>query len=357
MDKRVLGISMAAIILVSLCAVYASTSVSAKPGKLDKPGKPNQMTGDPAVCGESDLNLFIKGKYEDTVKDRIWYRHWNVKNGWSRHWTDLGYPQGVSISSSPSAATSSYGGSGVRVAVRGDDGAIWVNSYWSDTSYLGWQGWWKVPGTEEQVLIGTAPAITEGEHSMLRPFRYFFTGTDQTVKMLLSDDSGDVTTINPPGVQRHTIYSPAAAFYSSDYTSGLYVAILGTDGHLYTTVSIDGGATWRPWQDKTPPVAIDSKTRLSLASPPHEGAVKLFYTGTDHMVYWGLVDSPLGVWQSLGGPNRGSPVLGSPAVTSHYATSPLIIQVFVQGNDGDIWSKHSHKPWTTWEPWDEELHI
>ena len=122
--NSIISITLATLLLVSLCAVCASTSVSANP--LAAGASPALIT----PKGSNYMFLFVKG-YDGA----LWYNredlvHPNLPNwGWSG-WTSLG----GQLSSSPCAVSRSSGYLDVYVA--GTNGALYEKTTTNDGTSL-----------------------------------------------------------------------------------------------------------------------------------------------------------------------------------------------------------------------------
>ena len=150
-DKRnLLSIAIAALMLVSLCAVdFSPLSVSGVDGSKTNVQAANFVGGQlasgtgPAACAQdaNSLDVFVQG-----TDNALWYRQYQAGSGWSS-WKSLS----GSLTSSPAAVSLSAWK--IDVFVRGGDGALW-SRYTTDWG-TSWSNWYKIGG---QLLSGTGPA-------------------------------------------------------------------------------------------------------------------------------------------------------------------------------------------------------
>jgi len=142
-----ISVAMTTLVLVSLCTVCASISVSAAVSSSANiqsalVGAPAGVAGAPAVCkpyvNGGYIALFVRGN-----DGALWWESWD--GTWSG-WTSLGAPAG-GLTSDPAVTTPDY--NYMTVSVRGTDGALWV----IETSDGGnsWGGWYSWGG---QILPG-----------------------------------------------------------------------------------------------------------------------------------------------------------------------------------------------------------
>jgi hypothetical protein len=131
MHKRLISISLAALMLVSLCAVCAMTTVTAK----DSSGAPaTGLDSGTAVSswGAGRLDVFAKG-----VDNNLWHT-WYIGGGDWHNWESLGAPPG-GLTSAPSAV--SWGAGRIDIFARGNNFALWQLYY-----AAGWYGWYNLGG-------------------------------------------------------------------------------------------------------------------------------------------------------------------------------------------------------------------
>jgi hypothetical protein len=119
-----ISVAMTTLVLVSLCTVCASISVSAAVSSSANiqsalVGAPAGVAGAPAVCkpyvNGGYIALFVRGN-----DGALWWESWD--GTWSG-WTSLGAPAG-GLTSDPAVTTPDY--NYMTVSVRGTDGALWV---------------------------------------------------------------------------------------------------------------------------------------------------------------------------------------------------------------------------------------
>ena len=314
--------------LVSLCAVVSTTSVSAAPNSstnVQTPalvGNPIPAGSGPAVCAQdaNSLDLFVRG-----ADNQLWWRHGAVNgpNGemvW-QNWVPLG---GI-LTSSPAAISRAAGT--LEVFVRGTNGACY--SKWT-TDYGGtWSGWANLGGV---LLAGTGPAASAREGG----FDVFVIGTDHALWQKTWTSSGG--TVNWRSLGGYLTSSPAAI---SRYAAAIEVFARGGNGALWSRYSTDNGASWSNWGSLGGKLLDGTGPAVSA----REGGFDVFVIGTDHALWQKTWTSSGGTvdWHSLGGY-----LTSSPAATSRSSNT---IDVFVRGGNGLIyWKEYSNSAWGGWSP-------
>jgi len=316
--RSIMSIAMASIMLVSLCAVCASTGVSAAPSSSTnvRPsaglvGAPAGVVGAPAVCSQAtnSLDLFVRG-----TDNALYWRHWTSATAWGL-WMYLG----GYLTSDP-GATSDDGGVGyLAVFVRGGDGALWSRTMVNSGS--SWSQWTSQGG---QLLKGTGPAaaffrdvwhgvfVTGTNHQL-----YYYNAASKVWQSL----GGYLTS------------SPTATIIDCDPVCGCEVLARGGDGALWSIANYP--SSWNAWHK------IGGQL-LEGTGPDNYGVSSPGYlvTGTDHALWWWTIS---GGWTSLGGYLTSSPA----AVGRSYN----VIDVFARGGDGNIWSRHTVNGGTSWDLW------
>jgi len=315
-----MNLMMAALVVVSLCAVCAS--VSAAPGSspvgssslssanadtsAGLVGAPAGVVGAPAVCsqtGTNSLDLFVRG-----TDNAIYWRH-EAGTVWGL-WAYLG----GYVTSDPSA-TSAVSGH-IFVCARGGDGA-----FWSRDTMTGGSSWFNWQTLHGKLLEGTGPAaFSDGGvvyPAVIGTNHELFWWTSGGWKSL----GGYLTS------------SPAGASYGSNM---FVIAARGGDGAVWRMYTLDGGTSWHPW------VSCGGRL-LQGTSPavvsPATGGANVAVIGTNNALYWWTGTS----WTSLGGY-----LTSSPAAASH---STNVVDVFARGGDGNIWSLGTMNHGDNWSPW------
>jgi len=237
------------VVLVSLCAVCASTSVSAAvrggtsasvQATPNLVGAPIAAGTGPAACvlqGTSTTYVFVKGG-----DGALWYRIWSTfAQTWNGAWTSLG----GQLTSSP-AAVSPHAGA-IDVYVRGADGTVYEKSYDISQSPQWQEGYYKVGG---QVAPNTGPAVCS--YGAVRE-DVFVEGTYGALYQITCD-------LSVPRFSSWTkLYgtltsSPTATTLTANNKIDMSVFVRGNDGFLYQneyySAVLDGPGNWSGW---TPP--------------------------------------------------------------------------------------------------------
>jgi hypothetical protein len=327
--RSLLSICMASIMLVSLCAVVGTTSVSAATSSANATtstpantsasaaesnssanaitsaglvGAPAGIVGAPAVCSRdaNSLDLFIRG-----TDNALWWRHWDgMTNTWSA-WASLG----GYLTSDPGAAA--YGGDALFVCARGGDGAFYYRTGPS------WGSWHSFGG---QLLAGTGPAVISSGGYVYGPA---IIGTNHQLYWWWNGawkSLGGYLTSSPSGA------SPVGNSFT--------IAARGGDGALWSVSTSSNFASWS-WTSRggqllagTGPAVVYDGVNIRYA-----------VTGTNHQLYWSTGSG----WTSLGGYLTSGPAAASESTNK--------VDVFALGNDSHIWSRNTTDGGSSWNPW------
>ncbi len=320
-NTRVVGVAATAIVLFSLCAACASTSVSAAPA-------PHGIVGDPAASspGANKINLFVRGS-----DGNIWWRH-DERGAWGA-WTSLSHPSG-GATSSPTTTFDPYGHGSTVVYVRGGNGHIYLNIENSGH----WSGWSTVSLLPYVIDANTNPAATN-------PF--------SAVQFAWIEGGNVAYWYAKQGVfHRGTLGHPSFGLTSSPSsavtdTGVVSVKVKGPDGYCWYRQSYDGGKTWQGWTKLTgmpvyPIQAFSTPTTVRI-SPAALGTVIL---GSNNQAYF--YSGVTGKWTPLSGSlSQGQSI----AAVSH---TPQTVDLFVRGDDGQLWSRWTQNagaPSPSWHNW------
>lgn len=315
---------MATLMLVSLCAVCTSTSVSAAPDP-SPPGKPIAAGTGPSACYlNGSLTMYVSVKGYDGA---LWYRVFDfAAMGWVGGWTSLG----GQLTSSPAAVSPSSGHLDVYVA--GTDGAVYERSYSSGA----WNAWYKVGG---QVAPGTGPGASgwPGREDV------FIQGTDGALyQKTWAGASGWSNWANLGG---KLTWSPAAVSWGP---GRIDVSIRGSDGAVWWKYYQNG---WSGWKSLGGQIAPGTGPAASVwrtnDAPAPVGREDVFVDGTNGALYqktW-TATSGWGNWANLGGKLTASPTAAWPM--THITFS---IEVYVRNAAGNVCQKEYYSGvWYDWQ--------
>jgi hypothetical protein len=317
-NRIFLSVAMAAIMLVSICAVSASTlGVSAAQGSSSTPGVVGApVAGAPAVCSQDGkgLDLFVRG-----ADSALYWKHSAGGTTWSPS-VDLG-----GVCTSNAAATSPANGV-IDVFVRGSNGALYEDQTTNANAPTPTWTWTKIGG---QLLAGTGPAAYHVDGAL----GWFVTGTNHALYQQWTEKGALVSWKNLGG---YLTSAPAATVVPDGSQIGVIVA--GTNSVLYYE-HYSGGA-WQPW--------FNIGAQLLAGTSPaayNWGSARIgwFFTGTDYALHhmWSGATS--------GSENLGGYLTSSPGATSR---SSGTIDVFARGGSGDftiLWQRsYSSGQWGDW---------
>ena len=296
---------MAAIVLVSLCAVGASTlSASAAQGSSSNPalvGAP-VGAGAPGVCSlnGTDLDLFIRAANNTT--------YWKESPDGTT-WTSNETPLGGYLTSAPAANVTANGY--MCVFARGGDGALW----WTYTTDNGasWSYWNSLSG---QLATNTGPTVCSWGAGRLD---VFVQGTDGALWWKYTTDNGTSWSYWTSLGGKLTSAPAATSTGPSPNQIGVFVA--GGNGVVYYK-HYTSSSGWSGWANVGGQV-------LSGTSPAayNWGTTQIgwFVTGTDSNLYRNWVGSSSG-YEGIAGVLTSSP--------SCTAKQSGVIDVFARGSTG-----------------------
>jgi hypothetical protein len=320
--RSIISIALASIMLVSLCAVYASASVAAAPSTSANVQAPAlvgaPVAGAPAVCSRDgkSLDLFVKG-----TDGALWWKHSDDGTTWSAATSLGGY-----LTSDPAAASPSS--NFIDVFVRGGDGALWSRHFYSGV----WGSWYKIGG---QLLAGTGPAAYAWG---LERTGQFVTGTDHALWHRWMDTKTD-TQHDWENLGGYLTSSPAAASPGSGVTD---VYARGGDGALWSKQF--SATAWGSWFKIGGQLLAGTSPAAYGWSGTDQGG--WFVTGTNHGLYFMWKEgTTTSSWINLGGY-----LTSSPGATARGGMTSAI-DVFVRGGDNGLWRRDSADMGNNWSGW------
>ncbi len=321
--SSVISITLAALVLVSLCAVCASTSVSGNPIPADTspsvcmpknshyyyifvkgydgalwynredttPGLPNwgwagwtslsgQLATSPCVVSQSSatLDVFVRG-----TNGALYTRHFSGSWG---PWTNLG----GQIAPGTGPGASSWGSGRLDVFVEGTDGAMWHKSYTS-----GWSGWENLGGK----LTSSPGAVSRGSGliDVFAPsggalYHKWYNGGWSGWENV----GGAIASGTGPGVSAMHVHT-----YGSQTCDRLDVFIKSTDGAIWqrTWIAASGWSGWgsRGGQPASSPTATMVGYSIEVQARFTDGYIYLneYFSGVWHGWMGGAMDGPPGL--------------------------------------------------------------
>lgn len=305
---------MAAIVLVSLCAVGASTlSVSAAQSSSSNVQTPSVVgapvgSGAPGVCSNNSTNLylFLRGGSDNALYLKI------SPDGTT--WPSLSTPLGGVLTSAPAAT--SPGDGNVSVFVRGSDGSVWFRN---TTDGATWSPWNWLGG---QLPASKAPAACSWVSGGKVETMVFVTGTNNhCFYRTLVNNKPTSSWIDLGGILTS---APAATALPDGSQIGLFVAG-GNYGIYYKHYT--AGAWAKSWSAVGGQLLAGTSPAAYNLGPSQIG---WFVTGTDSQLYHSWVGSGAG-YEALGGV-----LTSSPACTARMTVTPTVIDVFARGSTGQF---------------------
>lgn len=227
--STLISIAVAALVLVSLCAVSASLSVAqGSSANVQAPALVGMsVVGAPAVCAENASNLFLFATGSDNQV------HFRESTDGGVTW---GAPQSIhGVATSSPAAT--VVGNTLHVFVRGTDGALYETSSAGGNAWA--LTWTKIGG---QLLAGTGPAQYSWTRGGLPEVGWLVTGTNHALYEW--DHLNDWQNFGG-----YLTSSPAAATSHNASGEGTYldVSVRGGDGGLWLKNYDAATNQWSGW--------------------------------------------------------------------------------------------------------------
>jgi len=321
--RSLMSIAMATLLLVSLCAVYASTSVSAADGSGSKAQPSAALVGAPvasapALCAPNvnRVDWFVQG-----TDHALWHSYWSGSTGdWSA-WESLG----GYLTSSP-AATSPINGV-IDVYVRGGDGALWWR-YTTDGGTV-WTPWTSLGG---QIAPNTGPAACSWPGRL----DTFAQGMDGA---LYHKSSKGTSWSGWENIGGHLTSSPAAT-PSGDNTIDVFVR--GGSGGLWQLHYFTSDNRWSSWFSLGGQIAPGTGPAACSwpAAPSRPGRLDTFVQGMNGALWHKSYTSTWSGWENIGGYLTSSPAAAS--------RSAGYMDVAVRGGHNSLCLTSWYDEWTPW---------
>jgi hypothetical protein len=336
--RSFISIVMATIVLLSLCAVYATTSMGAASSgssrasvqaSPDLVGNPIPASTSPSDCIPKVLPyqfLFVKG-YDGA----LWYNRENYLLSSSANWGWSGWTSlGGQLTSSPCAVWRSPGI--LDVYVRGTDGALWSRT--TANNGASWSNWSTIGG---QLASGTGAGACSwgaGREDV------FVEGTDgallQNTWTAASGWSGWVS------LGGQLTSSPAAVSRGAGLID---VCVRGADGAVWHKSYNNG---WSGWDSVggalapgTGPALSAWRVDRSSAWGSYMDRLDVWVTGTNGAVWQKTWTAASGWthWTSLGGQLTSSPTV---------AMQKYCVEVWARSPNGYIYLDEYCAKWSGW---------
>jgi len=299
--------------LLSLCAICASASVTAADGGSSKLAQAPSLVGG-AISGRPDVCSLDANHWAYFVVGSDGALWWATQTGGSTSWSSW-QSLGGYLTSSPSAVSKTAGT--IEVYARGSDGALW--QIFSTDSGANWYGWHSLDG---QILPYTCPSVSfmPGTSRV----DVFVTGTDNALWHRSWDSGWSGWTKDAYGGWLTS--GPAAV---SKTAGDLEVYARGTDGALWQIFSTDSGANWYGWHSLDGHILLG--TSPSVSYRPGTTSVDVSVAGTDNALW---IRSWVSGWSGWTKDPNGGYLNWSPTQFSPNAND---VYIYVTGSDGYIW--------------------
>jgi hypothetical protein len=311
-NRIFISVAMAALVLVSLCAVGASTLTASAAQGSSNVQAPTLVgapvgAGAPGVCSVDGkvLDLFIRGGSDNALYLKI------SPDGIT--WPSTSKLIG-GVLTAPPAATSANGV--IQVFVRGTTGAVYqqVSSDGGQT----WLPFWRNLGG--QVAANKGPAATSWVSGGKIETTLFVTGTNNRCYYMTLEDNKPTSGWQSLGGILTS--APAATALSGGGEIGLFVA--GTNGNIYYNHFSGSPGRWSGWNNVGGTLLAGTSPAAYNWGTSHIG---WFVTGTNSKLYHSWVG------RSTGYENLGGVLTSSPSATSK---SDQKIDVFARGSNAQF---------------------
>ncbi len=327
----------------------------------DQFGTPNIsidfINGGPGVAAPPTgdrIDIFVRG-----ADNQIHQKFWPFNNAWSGWYgaESLGVLS-VGAVSDPSA-TWSDNMTRLDLAVRGNDGNLWVNNW---TAATGWTGWGNLG-----VQISTGPALA-GQRTGSRVDLLSRNGTNQLQWHSFSGTGGWVFKGTLPALPANAqgdnsaLFAPTATWGANNGSLRVYTASNDNGQQAFTNTTT--GTVWGAWTamgygdlqtacvSPTWDCAAGVESKVAGASKYLSSRTDYFLRRSNAQLQWRYNDNGnLSPWVSLGAPVGAQIDSGAGAVWWQGDTT---LDVFVRGQDGHIWQARSPNGFT-WNGWIGDL--
>jgi hypothetical protein len=292
-----------------------------------------RLLGSPTLgsSGDGRLELFVFD-IEGTLW-HIWQTAWS--NGWS------GWSQAGQASSWPaSLAPSGDGRLELFVADEGGLGHSWQTA-WSN----GWSGWVTVAAPQSPVGAGFyAPGIAAAANGRLA----VFIGNGALWRLEQTAWSNGWSSWQPHGSPPDgLLVEPVAAQRSAD--GRIEVFAVDDKGRMWNVRQTSPDSGYSGWNDfGTPGVALTDRPALARSA---DGRLELFAVGADGALYhqW---ETAVGTLTWSGWVSEGHP--SATGLSDHpvlAASADGRLELFVTGNDGNLWHRWQTQASNGWSQW------
>ncbi len=328
--KRSLSVALAAIMLLSLCAVYATTSVSAVTS--------DETTSKASTVAEPASTVAGEGIFKNAATPTTTVVAVEAKN------SRVAVPT-PDLTGSPIAAGTGpascirYGTNDMYVFVKGSDGACWYR-IWSTTT-LNWVGGWVRLGGS----LTSSPTASSSTENSLASMSVFWRHTDGSVHGFHNSGGTWSAEYTPGGNLGYVSYGTGPAVAKTPNRVDLFVK--GSSGLMYKKTWTNT-AGWSDWKY----IGIGGVLGSSPTAASRESSyVEVAVRGTNGAVY-GYEYSIAGNWWATGYVGGGVAAGTAPAICTYGSVSAGTFRMdfFVAGTNGYMYQKtyKSVGGWTGW---------
>lgn len=330
---------------------------------VDTYGDPNIsidfVNAGPAVAAPPTgdrIDVFVRGS-----DNQIHQKFWPLNGQWSGWYgaETLGY-LGVGAVSDP-AASWSNGMNRLDVAVRGNDGNLWVDTW---TAATGWTGWGNLG-----VGLSTGPGIA-GQRNGPRVDMLWRNDGNQLQWHSFSGSGGwtykgalpALPANNSVPTDNSALFPPTATWGWNNGSLRAYTASNDPNEQAYTNSTT--GTIWGSWSamgygDLVTPCTSPAFNCASGVASKVTGASKYASNRTDYFIrrsndqiQWRYNNAgSLSSWVSLGAPVGAQVDSGAGAI---WWQNDGMLDLFVRGKDGHLWQARSTNG-STWNGWIADL--
>ena len=320
------------------------------------PGQPNIsidfVNAGPAVAAPPTgdrIDVFVRG-----ADNQVHQKLWTLSGGW-QGWYGPEILGNLSVGAvSDPTATWSNNMSRLDIAVRGNDGNLWVDTWTAATGYTGWGNL--------GVQISTGPALA-GQRTGTRVDLLWRNDTNQLQWHSFSGTGGWVFQGALPALPANAqndnsaLFPPTATWGFNNGSLRAYTASNDNGQQAFTATTT--GTVWSTW------TAMGYGDLATLCVSPNwdcaggveskvTGASKYASNRTDYFLrrsnaqaQWRFNDNgTLSAWASLGAP-VGAQVDSGPGAI--WWAGDTRLDVFVRGQDGHIWqARYNGASWLGW---------
>lgn len=312
------------------------------------------MGAGPAVTAPQSglrIDVFVRGS-DGQVHQKFWdCTTTPCSLCWQGCWKGpadgMGGLPAASLAVSDPAAAWSNNGTRLDVAVRGNDNAVWLDTFIAN---IGWSGWQSLGG---DITAGPGLAAQRNLTQVDLLWRNSSNNVERTTFNGASWAFNGQLPALPTIPDASAVWDPAGTWRLGNTTLEAFVSS-NDDGEQIFQSTLTG-STWGAWvgrgtgSDPAAPIG-GNQARPSATAQGSVDRIDLFTRGSSNTLQWRhSAGTTWSAWSDLGTPTDGQIESGGGAT---WWQGDAQIDVFVRGRDGHLWQRQSTDG-TNWGAWND----